>query len=345
MPRLNVDELHLKRANSLGKWIRDFKGDLAVRLAESRKLLGRHVLAVDIHSHAVHSDGLAMVEENVEMARHLGLDFLFATDHQSLAQKRHTRKWADASWGQEPGAGPHHIGLLCGTRKFKPKQASIAADFAAAAKIAPFVWIPHPAGWYPRKWYTEEAIATLWTLGPKFAIELLNGAHKVVTAYDPFDAKALQVWDRLLCDGRKVTALGASDAHIPEAIGTAWTGVFAARRTAPSIIGALGKGQCFASESSLVDFSCDGQPMGSSVQRPSGKTVTLRFRIADAAGLAWARVVSQGKIVKEYAVHGGKIVEGSLPRKVVKAAYYRVESAAIDNRRAYSSPIYVEPCR
>lgn len=342
MPKLDLSDLHAKRGQTLTSWLWHYKGDLAVRLAESRKLFGKRLLAVDIHSHSIHSDGRATVQENVEMARRVGLDFLFATDHQSLAQKRDALKCPDLSWGQEPGAGPHHIGLLCGKRLFKPEGRSIADDFAAAARVAPFVWIPHPAGWYPTTWYTDEAIATLWTLGPSFAVEVLNGAVKIVNAYDPFDAKAVQVWDRLLCDGRKVAALGASDAHVPESIGTAWTGVFAARPTAPSIISSLRNGLCFATESALIDFSGDGRPMGSTVQRRRGSSVTLRFRVADAAGLAWVRVVSQGKVVRDYALRGTKIFEESLACRALKAGYYRIESAAIDNRRAFSTPIYIE---
>lgn len=341
VPKLDVDDLNLKRCSTLRSWLLCYKEELGVRLAESRTLFGTRCLAVDIHSHSVHSDGRATVQDNVEMARVVGLDFLFATDHNSLAQKRHTRKWPDTSWGQEPGAGPHHIGLLCGRQRFRPKGRSIAADFAAAARISPFVWIPHPAGWHPKTWYTDEAIDTLWTLGPEFAVEVLNGAHKIVTAYDRFDAKAVRVWDRLLCDGRKVTALGASDAHVPEAIGTAWTGVFAVRRNAASIIRALRAGRCFASESSLLDFSCNGQPMGSAVQRRRGSDDTLRIRVADAGGLAWVRVVAGGKTIKQYDLHGTKLFDARLVHRAAQAGYYRIESAAIDDRRAFSTPIYV----
>ncbi len=48
-------------------------------------------------------------------------------------------------------------------------------------------------------------------------------------------------------------------------------------------------------------------------------------------------------LVKEYALRGETLFEGSVARKVAKAAFNRIESAASDNRRAYSSPIYVEP--
>ncbi|MCD6365163.1 MAG: CehA/McbA family metallohydrolase [Planctomycetes bacterium] len=320
------------------------KRDLALRLSETKKLFGRKVYAVDPHTHSNYSDGRGTVDENTDCFHNAGLDFYFATDHNSLKQKKVVRKWSDVSWGQEPGGDGHHIGLLCGTRLFKPRRDNIAADFARAKEIAPFAWIPHPIGWYPVRWYDDERIESLWTLGDEFAIEVMNGANKVFRAYDAFDAKAVTVWDRLLCDGRKVTALGASDAHCPDDIGSAWTGIFAAKRTAPSLIKALNAGRCFASESALIDFTCNGRPIGSTLTKRKGAKLDLRFRVADAGGLASVSIVSQGKVIKKIAAAGKTLVDASLTRKApAGAAYYRVESVSSDDRRAFSTPIYVRP--
>lgn len=328
----------------LGNLMRNYKRDLAERLAGTRKLFGRRAYVVDIHTHSNYSDGVGTVEENYERVKHVGLDFFFATDHGSIGQKRFVRKWADASWGQEPGASPHHLGLLCGSRLFVTRSDGVAAQFERAKKIAPFVWIPHPVGWYPGVWYTDDTIEMLWTLGADFAIEVMNAANKVTRAYDAFDAKAVTVWDRLLCDGKKVTALGGSDAHSPDEIGSVWTGVFAATRTAPSIIKALNKGRCFASEASLLDFSCSGRPMGATVRKRRGAKLELRFRVVDAGGIASVRIISQGRVVKEVHAKGKTVVESTWTRKVgARPVYYRLESTASDDRRAFSTPIYVEP--
>ena len=323
-----------------------YKKDMAERLAETHKIFGRPVLAVEIHTHSNYSDGCGTVEENYECFKRAGLDFIFITDHNSLGQKRIVRRWPDASWGQEPGAGPHHIGLLCNRRRFRPRCDGIAADFERAKKLAPFVWIPHPAGWYPRTWYNEEQIATLWSLGETFAVEVMNGACKIFRAYDDFDEKAVAVWDRLLCDGRKVTALAASDAHSPDDIGTAWTGVFAARRSAESIIEALNAGRSFASEASLLDFSCDGHPMGAAMQKRKGASLQLRFRAADSAGIDSVRIISQGKVVKQVEAKGRTLIESMWSCKAgAQPTYYRLESVAGDDRRAFSTPIYIVPTK
>jgi len=324
--------------------IRCYKRDLASRLAKTRQAFGRRLCIVDIHSHSVYSDGRGTVDEYRDRAKHAGLDFLFVTDHGSLRQKRAVRKWRDVSWGQEPGAGLHHVGLLCGKRLFHPKRDTLAADYDRAKRVAPFVWIPHPVGWYPGRWYSDEAVRELWTLGDAFAVEVMNGAHKLVRAYDAFDAKAVDVWDRLLSEGKKVTALGASDAHGPNDIGTVWTGLFAPRCTAPSIIRALDSGLCFASEASVMDFSCNGHPMGSTVSVKVGCSLRFRFRVVDADGIGSVRVVSRGKVMKEMHTRGRSVVEGTWKTRAGnRCLYYRLESTASDDRRAFSTPIYIAP--
>ncbi len=344
MNTMEKEQLKQYRYERLQKRIRYYKRDLSERLAETRKLFKKRAYAIDIHTHSSYSDGKGTVEENYECAKHAGLDFIFATDHASLGQKRVVRKWFDASWGQEPGSKTHHIGLLGGKRRFKPRCDNIAADYARAKTIAPFVWIPHPVGWYPARWYKDEAINQLWTLGSQFAIEIINGANKPVRAYDEFNAKAVKIWDRLLCDGRKVTALGGSDAHIPDDIGSAWTGIFAKRLSAPSIIKALNRGSCFASEASLLDFSCNGLPMGSTIRQRKGSKIELNFHVVDSAGIASIRIISHGRVIKTIQAKGQAIIIGSLTKKVgAKPAYYRLESTASDDRRAFSTPIYVEP--
>jgi len=321
-----------------------YKADLAKRLLETKRLFARKVLAVDIHSHSYFSDGRGSVQENYEAAQNAGLDFIFMTDHARIGQKRATRKWSDASWGQEPGAGGHHIGLLEGRKLFLPRRDSIAADVARARKIAPFVFIPHPVGWYPSQWYSDELIESLWTLGNEFAMETINGANKVVRGYDQFDCKAVTVWDRLLCDGRRVTALAGSDAHSPDDIGSTWTGVFSKRCAASAIIKSLNAGNCFATEASLLDFSADGKPMGSALRKRKGGSVRLSFRVADAKGIASVRLVSGGKVVREFQAGGDAVCDGGLTRKVgARPQYYRLESTAADDRRAFSTPIYIEP--
>ena len=337
------DALRQKRLNRLEKLIGFYKNDLGRRIAETRKLFRRRVVLVDPHSHSNHSDGSAVVAVNREAAERLGFDFLFATDHRSLRQKAATKRFDDVSWGQEPGPRQQHYGLLCNTRLFKAKGDTVAADLDRARKLAPFVWIPHPVGWYPATSYAEDDVRALWDIEGPFAIEALNGANKVFRAWDAFDEKAVSVWDALLRDGRRVTPLGASDAHCPEEIGAAWTGVYAREATAEAIIKALNAGRCFATEAAMIGFACNRRPMGSTVRAKAGEALAFRYRVADADGIESVRLISGGKVVRGIAAGGDPVCEGEWTLSAPKGeTYYRLESTSADSRRAFSAPVYVE---
>ncbi len=332
----------LLRLEAIDAMTRDLKASGAERLAATRKLLGRRVLIADVHTHSTYSDGRSTVRENYDRARMIGIDFMFATDHDRIVQKRSARTLEHASWGQESTAGDYHLGLLNGTRVHHPGNDGLAADVASAEVIAPFVWIPHAAGFGERT--TREIAKIVRDLShiDNLAMEVLNGYRAIDRCFHRSGKGAVAAWDRLLCMGRKMTPVGASDTHSMVEIGNAWTGVYAPHRTAASIIRGLCEGRCFASEAPLLEFSCNRKPMGSQISVRKGTRLTFRFRAADAAGIAWARLISRGSVVKEYRARGDRVVDGSLVRKAgARPTYYRVEAAAVDDRRVFSSPIYV----
>ncbi len=337
------EKLEFKRYQKVVQWIGSYKKDLAVRLEESKTLFGKNVVITDPHVHSSYSDGSARIEINYEAARQAGLDFMYATDHQTIEQQEVTSNLESASWGQEPGIQLHHIGLLENTKTFEPVKESLAGDYKDASDMAPFVWIPHPAGWYPKKSYTEEQFDALWTLPDQFAMEVMNGAHKIFRAYDQFDEAAIALWDRLLGSGKRVIGLAGSDAHAPEGIGCVWTGVLGTEgANSESIIKSLKEGRCFASEASLLDFTLQNRPMGSEVKVRKGEDMILNYRIADAYGLQNIWIKSEGKVIEAMQPAGKTLVEGDVRLKCPKHnTYYRIESQATDDRRAFSNPVYV----
>ena len=335
-----AETLDARRHQAARNWLADLRGDQAERLTETRALFGEPVVIIDPHSHSGHSDGNAPVAENSRVAAAAGIDILFATDHASLRQKRDIRSLKGVSWGQEPGALHHHIGLLCNTRLFKPRKDRLDLDVERSRQIAPFVWIPHPAGWYPRKAYTEEQKEVLRSLAPAFAMEVLNGAHRIGTAYDRFDEAAGALWDSLLSEGIRVTPLGGSDAHIPESFGCCWTAVPNARRTEASVIKGLNAGRCLASEGPLAALWVDEQPMGTQLAVQPKKKVKVRFRVADAAGLQCVRLVADGRTVKTIWARDATVVENELALATSRYHSLRLEARAVDNRRVFSAPVY-----
>lgn len=329
-------------AHLLGRISRQ-KQELAERLAETKRLFVTPALAVEIHTHSIYSDGVGTVEENYECAMNAGLDFMFATDHWQIGQKEVTDGLEHASWGQEPGGRYHHIGLLCNTLQYVDQDFSTAENFDRAKLLTPFAWIPHPTGWYGFS-YKDEAVEKLWTLGNEFAMETMNGGDRLFQAYDEYDERAIQVWDQLLCDGRRIISLGGSDAHLPDDIGSVWTAVMTSECNEDAIIKTLQAGHCYSSEASLLDFQCDGQPMNSVLKRPSGADLKLTYRVADSAGLQRIRIISMGQAIDEIFPKGGQLITGELTTTCgITPAYYRLEVQSTDNRRAFSTPIYFEP--
>jgi hypothetical protein len=343
MKNAQLTDLALRRGEEVSRQISHIRKDMAQRLVETKRIFERKVYAVDIHTHSTFSDGRGTVQQNYEAAQNAGLDFMFASDHGSIGQKREVERLPYASWGQEPGAGGQHLGLLEGKKLFRPGKADFAENYKDATRIAPFVWVAHPVGWYHDRWYGDSRIEKVWGIGDRFAIEVMNGAAKIFRAYDAFDQKAIVLWDRLLMAGKKVTPLGGSDSHIPDQVGIVWTGVYAKRRTGRSIIRALDQGLCFASESSLLDFHSGEAPMGGAIRKRKGSKIQLNFRVADAKGIASVRIIADGKTVKEIAGKNEPLVAGTLQRKIsARSVYFRIESTARDDLRAFSSPIYIE---
>ena len=320
------------------------KAGMGKRLAATRKLFGKKVLAVDIHSHSTYSDGCSTVVENVERVTGLSkMDFLFCTDHETLAQRRSVKRFARAGLGEESAGGRYHVGLLLPSKLHKARD-TVAEAVESAREIAPFVWVAHPMdGPVPDELALEKTVADLAPLGD-LAIEVMNGFTRIARAYPGAGAWNVRLMDRLLAMGRRVTPVAGSDAHGLVEFGNCWTGVYAPRCTAKSIADTLAAGNCFASEAPLLDFACSGKPMGSTVRARKGRPLKLTCRAADAYGLAWARIISNGRVVKEWRVRGDATFESVLTRKTpARRTHFRLEIIAADDRRAVSAPIYIEP--
>lgn len=312
----------------------------AVRAEETRKLVSFDYLRGDLHTHSSYSDGRGEVAESVEVMKARALDFLFITDHYTVRQKVECRSHRNVWWGQEPGAGPHHVCILDNARKFKP-VGRIGEDAARLRESGCFFFYPHPTGWFPTTNYAPEKIAALDEAGERFAIEVLNAFGRHEPFYEKWTAETEALWDRYLREGRRVIGLGASDAHGPLSVGIVWTGVLGARLNKRSVLKALRAGNAFASSGPAIRLQCGGAPMGGEV-RPRGAALKLEMECADGRGLNWIKLVAQGKTVRLIEMRGAKHFREALTvRLPAGARYVRAECAAIDDRRAYANPIYL----
>ncbi len=312
--------------------------DLATRVNDSRRLFPWKFYRGDCHSHTQHSDGIGTVAETAEMAEAAGLDFQFVTDHWGVTQAPECRR--HGLWvGQEPGTEYHHLGILGLDDAFEPRR-DFVADFTAVRRLGGTPFIPHPAGWWPRTVYSDEQKSALWKLPSPFLMEVINGANNIVSAFDYTDQAAIELWDRLLMDGRVVHAMGNTDAHIPHGIGMVWNGVFAPRCDQPSILRALSAGRSFASEGPLLHLAIGKVGMGARL-RQRDAAVPLRLTVVDSRGLASVRLVADGVVRRTWLLDGdAKFTD---ERKVAAGwkHYVRLEAISRDGRRGYSNPIYL----
>jgi len=162
-----------------------------------------------LHAHTTHSDGELSPQQLAGKARAEKLDFLAITDHNNTT---HQLDAIDAPGllvisGEEvttPG-GHFNVWGLGGMRKYVdfrilPGDPSINSAVESARREGALVAINHPVA---------DCLACSWTHGipPELdAIEIANGTQ---TARQ----QAITLWDTLLRQGRRVTAVGESDWH------------------------------------------------------------------------------------------------------------------------------------
>jgi hypothetical protein len=316
------------------RWIME---DTARRVEESRKSFPWTFWRGDCHSHTHHSDGIGTVAETAESAKAAGLDFQFVTDHWGITQAPECRK--HGLWvGQEPVTQYHHMGVLGLDHAFTPKM-NFLEDLAEAASLGATVFVPHPTGWWPVTVYSEEQKRALEELPDPFLMEICNGASNIVNAFDYTDESAQELWDHLLTMGRRVHAMGNTDAHAPHAIGMVWNSVYAEQCEQEAILAALRAGRSFVSDAPLIHIGLGEAEMGQTAQ-PSDRRSTLKITAVDSRGLASVRVVGDSEPLEQWLLNGETVLTKSLriPRGVRR--YVRAEVRSRDGRQAFSNPIY-----
>jgi len=331
------------RFQYLTDMLTDFKTRHGDRLLETRNLFGR-VALIDPHTHSNCGDGRGSVSQNYEMAMSCGLDFVFVTDHYTVEAHDYARMLEGISWGQEPHSGDEHIVVL-NNEKLLPVDLSPAELWQAALKQGRFAFVPHPAGQGEVKCDIKERAKQLESMaGRAFAMELLNGLFKVFHAWDCCCEAAVGIWDALLLRGCRVTPLGGSDAHDPFSIGTSWTGVICDDQYLPTIVQAMHKGRCFASEAPMLELSCGKVRMGSAVSVALGQQLTFRCRVADYVGLRQVRLIADGQPVHVWNLDGIQTFDEELSViRLTVDGYVRLEAISLDGCRAFSAPIYLVP--
>jgi hypothetical protein len=256
----------------------------------------------DLHLHTVHSDGERHPEELASAARTSGLDFIVSTEHNTNSANR--------AW---PAC--HTPGLLV----IPGEEVTTRHGHWLAVGLPPRAWVDWRYG--PRD-----------GVFPRFAAEVRDGGGLVVAAhpsvplpgaawefgFDDVDALevwngrwnlddefSLRTWQRLLRQGRRVTAVGGSDSHGEhQQVGLPQTVVHAEELSTPAIIDGLRRGRSYLARSCGVALeltaccpSGDGVAgPGQTLRGPSDGRVTVTAVISGAAGTDVALMTAEGSV-------------------------------------------------
>ena len=195
----------------------------------------------DLHLHTVHSDGQRNPGELVAAAHVGGLDFIVSTDHNTNSANR---VWPACRTGGllvipgEEVTTRHGHWLAVGLPphawvdwRYAPRDGVFPRFAAEVREGGGLVVAAHPAAPVP---------GSLWEFGFDHvdALEVWNGRWNLD------DEVSLRIWQRLLCDGRRVVAVGGSDSHAhQQPVGSPQTVVHARELSTPAIVDGLRRGR------------------------------------------------------------------------------------------------------
>jgi len=179
------------------------------------------------------------------------------------------------------------------------------------------------------------------------------------TPPDPNVPGDLNSWDELLMayvDGtaaEPIFGVANTDAHNTgdpgSKVGVAKTGLYVNALTAEEIYDAIEGGRGFATNGPSLDFSVNGEPMGSTTYNPFGITAELNLSAASespTAILVKIDIIKNGAILQTInpmaPIYGGTVLDDA----VTENGYYRFEVTSLDMATgayyfAWSNPVFL----
>jgi hypothetical protein len=305
-------------------------------------LTGRGWYTGGLHLHTVHSDGTVTAAELVRRARAAGLDFVAITDHNNTAHQVETFD-----------AGP--------PLRIVGEEVTTPAGHANVWGLGPGDWIDFRAltgdGGIERIVQSAVEHGALFSINhPTASCGGCSWQHAVPDgvggieiwnrAQGPQD-DAIAIWDRLLRQGRRITAVGASDWHgPPAAIAAPCVRVFARELSVPAILDGLREGRVIVVRdvtAPVPTFLAAADPdrfaaVGDTLTVAAGQTVDFDLTIADLIG-GRAQFYWNGELAGSAAItnHGADFERPAAP------GYARVHVLDADGSTvAVTNPIYLK---
>lgn len=242
-----------------------------VTLTMKRKRLFRG----DTHIHTTGSDGVLPAAEVARLARRMGLDYIFVTDHNNYAhnyalpREEGLTVLPGTEWTHYRG----HAGFLGIVRPFDGSfftnsKEETARKLHEAREKGAVVVINHPfCPLCPWLWGLDDMEYD--------AVEIWNGVMS------ERNVRAIAWWQGQLAKGRRLPAVGGSDYHRPGLFGSVampCTCLYAMSREPGDLLQALRAGNSYISylpQGPGVEADCAGRGLGEEAE--PGEPVRLRF--------------------------------------------------------------------
>lgn len=144
--------------------------------------------------------------------------------------------------------------------------------------------------------------------------------------------------------GRRIVALGFSNADTPYAVGALCTALVgpAANASSPgAVLRGLAKGLAAWSNGPLIDFDCNGVAMGEGL-KPKGERLEVSFRVADVRGVAKVRCFVGDKVAREFSGKGMKVLDVVFLLEISRGApFVRLDAVTTDGCWAFTNPVWL----
>ncbi|MFC4810872.1 CehA/McbA family metallohydrolase [Paenibacillus sp. GCM10023250] len=294
--------------------------------------------AGDNHTHSRYSDGSGSINDNATVARNKGLDFLTATDHNSIKQKDDVLKENRPDFvellGQEVTTGTGHslaydISSLINWAQ--PTQGYID-ETRANNDGQGMHFIAHP--FYPGLEWED------WSVKNYNGIEVWNGFYP---PKHTVNAQAFAKWDELNKQGRHLIGLANSDAHNPGKVGDPHIKAYMDKLSKEDVYKAIRSGMLYGTNGDIdLEFTVNGQPIGSDVTvDPAGGDAAITLSGSAPGGVTAARLIKNGAILQEYKSLSGTSWTQTVQDAAMPGDFYRMELEGAGGKFAFSNPIWV----
>ncbi|SFT04841.1 CehA/McbA family metallohydrolase [Paenibacillus sp. BC26] len=294
--------------------------------------------AGDNHTHSRYSDGSGSINDNATVARNKGLDFLTATDHNSIKQKDDVLKENRPDFvellGEEVTTGTGHslaydISSLINWAQ--PAQSYID-ETRANNDGQGMHFIAHP--YYPGLEWED------WSVKNYNGIEVWNGFYP---PKHTVNAQAFAKWDELNKQGRHIIGLANSDAHNPGKVGDPHIKAYMDKLSKEDVYKAIRSGMLYGTNGDIdLAITVNGKPIGSDVTvDPAGGEATITLSGSAPGGLTTARLIKNGTVVQEFKSLTGTSWTQTVQDNAVPGDFYRMELEGTGGKFAFSNPIWV----